>query len=338
MDIYAIIEEYLSRGEIGVLATIVKKMGAAPREEGAKMCVGKDGKFYGTVGGGCMEADVWQAAMGAVKTGEPRMLYFRMDGKQVEDEGMICGGNIDIFLEPVFEKYRELYKRIRDLEKGGPRSFVVTRFPGGSSLSKSIVDEEGVLFGDPLDEETKAAITAHPDLKKPVVIDTIIMEPILSSSFLYLFGAGHVSQFVSRIAAMVGFRVVVIDDRAEFANQERFPETESVIVDDFGKVLENLPLYGNEYVVILTRGHKHDALVLGQVLKKPTRYIGMIGSRRKIRMVYDYLKSQGYDEKEFRNIHAPIGIDIFSETPQEIAVSIVAELIKIRREPPKPQQ
>jgi xanthine dehydrogenase accessory factor len=335
MDVYEVAEEYLGRGETGARATIVKKLGAAPREEGAKMFVGGDGKFFGTVGGGCMEADVWQAAMKVVKTGEPRMLHFRMDGKQVEDEGMICGGNIDVFIEPATGKYKGLYTRIKDLEKAGSKAFVVTRF-SETSLEKSILLEDGTVLGDPLDEEAKAAITAHPDMRKPAVSNSVIIEPVLSSAFLYIFGAGHVSQFVSRIAATVDFRVVVIDDRADFANTERFPEAETVIAEDFNKVLETLPFYGNEYVVILTRGHKHDALVLGEVLKKPAHYIGMIGSRRKTKMVYEYLKSQGYDEKLFQQVHAPIGIDIYSETPQEIAVSIVAELIKVRRQPAKP--
>ncbi len=331
MDVYEVLDQYLDRGETGAMATIVAKLGAAPREEGAKMFVGRDGKFFGTVGGGCMEADVWQAAMTVIKTGRPRMLHFRMDGRQIEDEGMICGGNIDIFIEPVSGEQRDLYARIRGIEKGGERALVLTR-PLESSVRKSILMADGTVVGDAIDEKTMAFLRTHGDLRRPEVVEGTVIEPLAPSSFLYIFGAGHVSQFVARIAAMVDFRVIVIDDRAEFANEERFPEAESVIVDDFARVFENLPFYGGEYVVILTRGHKHDALVLGEVLAKPTRYIGMIGSRRKTKMVYEYLKARGFDESRFETVHAPIGIDISSETPQEIAVSIVAELIKVRRQ------
>lgn len=332
MDVYEVIDEYLGRGETGAMATIVAKLGAAPREEGAKMFVGRDGKFYGTVGGGCMEADVWQAAMGVMKTGKPRMLHFRMDGKQVEDEGMICGGNIDIFVEPVSQDDKDLYARIRSMEKGGVRGLVVTKVLE-SSVRKSLITEGGTVEGEEIDESTISFLAAHKGICRPEVIDGTIIEPITPLSFLFIFGAGHVSQFVAKIAAMVDFRVVVIDDRADFANKERFPEAESVLVDDFERVFEHLSFYGNEYVVILTRGHKHDALVLGEVLTKPTRYVGMIGSRRKTKMVYEYLKTRGFEERQFEGVHAPIGIDISSETPQEIAVSIVAELIKVRRTP-----
>ena len=125
--------------------------------------------------------------------------------------------------------------------------------------------------------------------------------------------------------------MTVIDDREEFASIERFPEAERVIVDDFAHVFDQLSFHGNEYVVILTRGHKHDALVLEQVMKRPSRFVGMIGSKRKTRMVMDYMRQQGFDDKMLESVYAPIGIAINSETPQEIAVSIVAELIKVRR-------
>ena len=130
---------------------------------------------------------------------------------------------------------------------------------------------------------------------------------------------------------MVDFNVVVVDDREDFANRERFPEAQEIIVDDFQRVFESLRFHGNEYVAVVTRGHKHDALVLEEVLKRPTRYVGMIGSRRKSALILDHLRQKGIDEDALKSVHAPIGLDIEAETPQEIAVSIVAELIEAKR-------
>lgn len=330
MDLYSIIDDYLEKKSGGALATIVKKLGAAPREEGAKMFVGSDGKFYGTVGGGCIEAEIWQEARKVIKTGMAKLLHYTMDGRQLEDEGMICGGNVDIFVEPVAEKYKALYKAIPDLERHDAGGLLITRF-SEEGFSKSLIKEDGTVFGDPVGEEIRADFQRYAREKRPIVLGDAIIEPLQTSPVLYIFGAGHVSQFVSRVATMVEFNVTVIDDRGEFANRERFPEAERVIVDDFTRVFEQLSFHGNEYVVILTRGHKHDALVLEQVMKRPSRYVGMIGSKRKTRMVMDYMRQQGFHDKMLESVHAPIGIAINSETPQEIAVSIAAELIKVRR-------
>jgi xanthine dehydrogenase accessory factor len=331
MDLYAIIEEYLRAGKGGTMATIVKKLGAAPREEGAKMFVGSDGKFFGTIGGGCVEAEVWQEAMRVGKSGQAKLLHYRMDGRLVEDEGMICGGNIDIFLEPVTEGQRAVYDAIRRLEREGKSGLIVTRF-GDAGFLKGLVHQDGTTEGDSVDPSIPENFEGYLAQKRPAVEGGTVVEPVLFPSMLYIFGAGHVSQFVSRIAAMCDFDVTVVDDRADFANRERFPEASGVMAEDFMEACAGLSWTGREYVVILTRGHKHDAVVLEEVLRRPLHYVGMIGSRRKNRMVMDYLKGKGFEEDLLKTVHAPIGIDIGSETPAEIGVSIVAQLIKARRE------
>jgi xanthine dehydrogenase accessory factor len=330
MDIYEAIEGYLSKGRGGVIATIAKKLGAAPREAGAKMFIGDDGRLFGTIGGGCVEAEVWQEAKRIAGTQNVKLFRYQMDGKIVEDEGMICGGRVDVLLEPVEGRYRSLYDEVRGLEKSGKNALIVTRYTEGS-FSKSLVLEDGSVVGDELEEALKASFHSQIDMRGPATGDGMLIEPIASSSFLYLFGAGHVSQYVSRIASMVDFNVVVVDDRADFANAERFPEAIETIVGDFGDVCHRLDFCGNEYVAILTRGHKHDATVLEEIMKKPTRYVGMIGSRRKTKLVFDHLRVNGFEEAALQTIHAPIGLEIRAETPQEIAVSIVAELIEARR-------
>ncbi|MDR2018259.1 MAG: XdhC family protein [Syntrophobacterales bacterium] len=330
MEVGDVIKEYLAKGMTGAVATIAYKLGAAPRGEGAKMFVGEDGKFFGTVGGGCLEAEVWQEAGKVVKTGEARFVRYRMNEEEIENDGMICGGNVDIFLEPLLERHRDLYDVVSNLEKKGRRALIVTRF-GKDYFSKSLIDTYGGRWGDPITEIEAEGYRQFFTEKHPKVLgDSTVIEPISIASTVYIFGAGHISRYLAQVVKMVDFNVVVIDDREEFANKERFPDADKVIVSDFQAVFDVLDYVGDVYVVIVTRGHNHDAYILEEALKKPSKYIGMIGSKRKIQMVYDYLRGKGIEEVVLRAVHAPIGVKINSETPQEIAVSIVAELIDIR--------
>jgi xanthine dehydrogenase accessory factor len=158
----------------------------------------------------------------------------------------------------------------------------------------------------------------------------ILMEPFASEPVLYIFGGGHVSTQIVPLAARVGFRVHVMDDRADFASPDRFPEASEVLECSFDSVVERLPIDGSSYIVVVTRGHAHDKVVLGQALKTPARYIGMIGSKRKIRIIFDRLMEEGFTREDLDMVHSPIGLAIGAETPEEIAVSIVAELISAR--------
>jgi xanthine dehydrogenase accessory factor len=330
MDVYDAVGNYLDQGKCGVLATVVKKTGATPQVAGAKIFIGEDGKIFGTVGGGCVEAEVWQEAKKTLKTKEARILHYALNGNDVENEGMICGGNIDVFLEPVFEKYCDVYSKIMHFQKRGKRAMSITRF-GNGDFSKTLLTMSGEVIGDPADDTKNVDETLF-HKKEPMVLDGRIIEPVVLTSTVYIYGAGHISQFIAQFAKAVDFNVVVMDDREQFANRERFPQADEIIIDEF----DNIPKYrddgGEEYSVIVTRGHKHDALVLEQVLNGDNRYVGMIGSKRKISMVFDYLEEKGFDPELLKSVHAPIGIEINSETPQEIALSIVAELVKVRGE------
>jgi xanthine dehydrogenase accessory factor len=254
-DYYEEILKLRSEGRRGALATIVTAKGSTPREVGAKMLIYEDGKFLGSVGGGCMEAEVWQEAIKVMEEDKPKILHLDLTGRNAEDVGMICGGVMDIYLEPITP---------------APR--------------------------------------------------------------VYIFGGGHISLFVSKISSMVGFQVVVIDERPQFANKERFPEADEVLAEDFEMVLPRLKVNRSSYLVIVTRGHAYDQEVLDWALGQEVRYIGMIGSRVKIHTVYDNLKGKGIKPEQLQRVHAPIGLDLGALTPEEIAVSIVAEMIKVRRE------
>lgn len=330
MNIYKIAEDYLKEGKKGMIATVIRRIGSAPRDTGAKMFIGEDGKVLGTVGGGKLENDAYEEALRLMNKGITKVLQIRMNATEVAQDGMLCGGNVDILLEPVEEKYRDLYAAIGlSLEKG-KRAIVITRFKD-NRLSKTFVAHDNTIIGEPLTEDESKSIAAYMNERNPVLIhETTVIEPIVKYSTLYIFGAGHVSQYLSIVAKLVNFYTVVIDDRIEFANRERFSDVDEIIVDNFESVFNRLNFTGNEFVVIVTRGHQYDAFVLQEVLKRAFRYVGMIGSKRKVKIILENLKEKGFGEDLLKRVHAPIGLEINAETPQEIAISIVAELIKER--------
>ena len=221
MEVYEVIKEYLEKGMTGTVATIADKLGAAPREEGAKMFVGEDGRFFGTIGGGCMEAEVWQEARKVMKTKEAKFVQYRMNSKEVEDGGMVCGGNVDIFWSPFTGTTRTFTGPYRTLRNGGDgyRGHPV----GKDYLYKSLVDAYGGQWGDPIDSrEIEAYSRFFADKRPTILTGGVVVEPIRIGSTLYIFGAGHISRYVAQAAKMVDFNVAVIDDRGDFANEERF--------------------------------------------------------------------------------------------------------------------
>lgn len=331
MNMYEIVESYLKNGKIGAIATVISRDGSAPRDVGAKMFVGEDGKIYGTIGGGNLEHSVYKQAISTMGTEKPEIIHIRMDSKEVASDGMICGGNVDVFLEPVHEKHVELYSRLGQLKRMGLNGVLITQFSGEKYL-KTAIEENTEINGDDINEDDKKVFLEHIRDTDLHTEDGIIIEALHISPPLYIFGAGHVSQFIAKVAKMVGFYVVIIDDRSEFANSERFPDADEILVESFYDVFNHLKFTGTEFIVIVTRGHQYDRDVLKESLKKETRYVGMIGSKRKVKMVLEHMKEIGLDPEAVDKVYSPIGLSISAETPQEIAVSIVAELVKVRRE------
>jgi xanthine dehydrogenase accessory factor len=254
VDIYEEIVKLRREGRRGAVATIVSAHGSIPSFKTAKMLVRDDGSICGTIGGGCVEAEVWQAARDVMEQEKPRTLTFNLNQDPKYDTGLVCGGTLDIFVEPV-----------------------------------------------------------------------------LPSALLYIFGAGHVSTSLYKTANDAGFEVTIIDDRETYANRERFPEARDVIADDFDRAMTRLEISESAYIVIVTRGHRDDMRVLRWAVGTKARYIGMIGSKRKTIAIFRELQREGLAAKLFENVHAPIGLDIGAVTPEEIAVSITAELIAVRR-------
>ena len=330
MEPFNTIVDYLERGEYGALATIVSRTGAAPRDAGAKVFVGSDGKIHGTIGGGCVEAEVWHHAQSVMTKNVAKRLDYALNGKTVEDEGMICGGTVKLFIEPVTTKYKEVYQKIIECLTGGERAIVMTS-TDGLPFQKTLITETGNIKGDcpafvpGKDEFEQFFLSSSPSDR-----DGFLIESVIPSPRIYIYGAGHISQHISKMAKAVDFQVTVIDDRDSFANRERFAEADEIVVEEFRETFKTTGPSRNGYAVIVTRGHKHDSVVLEEVLKNLPKYTGMIGSRRKVKIIFDDLRRKGVAADLLQTVHAPIGIDIGAETPQEIAVSIVAELVKVR--------
>jgi xanthine dehydrogenase accessory factor len=350
-DIYPKAMEALESGRSSVLATIIRLTGSGPRGVGTKFLILEDGSYVGTIGGGLLEAQVIAGAKEVFATRTPSRLSFNLRGIDVAKSEMICGGEVEVFLEPLIPEridQARLFRRALDVQKRGGFGIMATLVdvdcwkegetpklffkPGEERLGalSNYEEIENKLLGEAagLLKARKAALLVFQDSEGKAV--EVFAEPLVSEATLYVFGAGHVSLQIVPLAARVGFRTVVIDDRPEFADEKKFPEAAEVRQYPFEGVLQHLPVNQASYLVIVTRGHIHDKTVLAQCLKTNAKYIGMIGSRRKIAMVYENLKEEGFTQKDIERVRAPIGLDIGAETPEEIAVSIVAELISVR--------
>ncbi len=341
-NIYTEIEEHLRRGRHMVLARIIRQVGSAPRGTGTKCLILEDGTLKGTIGGGLLEYQVLEKAREVIGQGRSETLHFKLTGTELAASEMLCGGLADVYLEPLSPDNPAtlaLFGRLNALLAGGRSGVLITQIADGrpqeAADGRLLVEDDGARTGAvaELPEDRLQRILKKPSVALVKAADdgpTVFVEPVRPEDVLYLFGAGHVSTRVAPLAAMADFKVVVIDDRADFASRERFPAADEVIVAPFGEVFSRLAVNRSTYVVILTRGHTHDRDVLAQALEKPGAYIGMIGSRRKRDIIYRSLMDRGVSAERLKAVHSPIGLDIGAETPEEIAISIVAELIAVR--------
>lgn len=254
MDLFSEIVRLRKAGQKCALATIVEVNGSIPSYESAKILVREDGSFIGTIGGGCVEAEVWNAAREVIETEKPRHLNFNLGQDAAYDNGLICGGQLNVFIEAIVPQ---------------PHAFI--------------------------------------------------------------FGAGHISKSLAKVSALAGFGVSVIDNRESFANRERFPDVEEVIAGEYEDTFNSLNINASSYIVIVTRGHRDDMRVLRWAITTEARYIAMIGSRRKVIAVVREFEKEGLPRESFERIYAPMGLEIGAITPEEISISVAAEMIAVRR-------
>lgn len=340
-DVWAAASARLAQGDDFCLATLVRQVGSAPRATGAAMLVFADGGIAGTIGGGGFEAGAIRRALACLAEGRSERWGLSLTGLDVADSQMICGGEVEAYLEPwraADPAARELAQCLAGLKAGDGYGVLVSRLaPGpeaGLAGRKTLLTSDGRQVGRLAGGEG-ALMAARALMGAGLAAgrlhdDSWYLEPVLGKPTVYIIGAGHVAQQIAPLAGRVGFRVVVADDRPEFASSERFPEADEVRVLGFEGLLAALDPGPQSYVIIVTRGHVHDYEVLAQALARPGSYLGMIGSRRKRGAIFRALLEQGVSQEELARVHSPIGLDIGAETPEEIAVSIVAELIAVR--------
>ena len=338
--IYDDIGRHIRSGELVATATVVTTQGSTPREVGAKMLIRPSGDTVGTIGGGCGEAEVWQAAMDALKDGRRRTLTLDLTGDISLDAEMVCGGVMSVFVDLWDEGDLDLLQAADRAGEEEGRFTVVTPLTEGEEHPHLLVLPRGGTVGslgydgeesatvklalEALEEGTSRAVPLT-DTGPALFFDVHVAPPAL-----LIAGGGHIALPLARMGAMLGFRVVVLDDRPAFANEERFPDASRVIAAPFGETLAEYPFDDQTYVVLMTRGHAHDLECLAQVIDKPVAYLGMIGSRRRVRGVLDAVKGQGHAEELLARVFAPIGLDIGARTPEEIALSVMAEVVKAR--------
>ena len=343
--LYREMAELLRKGESLVVATIFDKTGSAPRSDGSKMVVRSNGSIMGSVGGGRLEAEALQLAAGIFQSKQSLFQSFDLSGEDAAGMAMICGGQGEILLDYIDENdetSRILFEDAATLLEQGRKAWLITALgdPKQNNLpahQQCLVRQDGTMIGkidgDPaflaklLSGPGKLSIHAEVCENR-----RFLVEPIRHGGTVYIFGAGHVSQKIAPLAETVGFKTVVLDDRKEYANRARFVEpTELILLESFSR-LPDLGIDENSYLVIVTRGHLHDKVVLEQAMRSKAGYIGMIGSRRKRDKLYEVLLQQGFVKSELDRVYSPIGTEIKAETPEELGVSIVGELIKVRAE------
>ena len=256
MDVYDELIRLRKLGQKCAIATIVQVRGSIPSFESAKLLVREDGSMIGTIGGGCVEAEVWNAAREVMETEKSKHMSFNLGQDAAYDNGLICGGQLDVFVEPVI--------------------------PSPSAV---------------------------------------------------IFGAGHISKSLCKVASLAGFSTTIVDNRETFANRQRFPEADEIFAEEYEDVFPKLTVHEATYLIIVTRGHRDDMRVLRWAAATPARYVAMIGSKRKVISVVKELEKEGLSREQLARIHAPMGLEIGAISPEEIAISVAAEMIAVRRNP-----
>ena len=342
-EIYEECTRLLQAGQNIVLATVFEAKGSAPRTAGAKMVVRSDGSILGTIGGGRLEHDAIQVARSLFRNQRSGIHAFDLTGNDVAGMDMICGGHGEVwlhYLDAGNMNNLDVCRETAAILERRERAWLITEIDDEKLLSKRqyalIAGDQSVTGILQLEQESVGQLIKRPDglalYTETIGTQRFLIEPIRPGRTVFVFGAGHVSQQVAPLCENVGFRTVVLDDREEYACRSRFPRaTEIVVLDSFDHS-SDLAIDGESFIVILTRGHIHDKSVLAQALRTQAGYIGMIGSRRKRDKIYQALREEGFLQQDIERVHSPIGLDIGAQTPAELAVSIVGELIKVRAE------
>lgn len=319
-----------------VLASIVKSTGSTPRSKGTQMIIREDGSIFSTVGGGKMEASCIEKGVNSIKNKESYIYEFNLDNKDANKSEMVCGGNGEIlinYMDCNDNNNLLIMEKATEAIKNHKKGWIVTVLRKNEK-EMLFVDDKNNLIGQYSGSELMRnklengieRLSIHSDAMDD---EKFIVQKVHTMGKAYIFGAGHVSKETAAILDIIEFETIVLDDRSEFANKERFPNSETIVLDSLEEI-GDVGIDDDSYILIITRGHLYDYNVLKWALRTDAYYIGMIGSKSKINMTYEKLKKDGFTEEDFKRVHAPIGITLDAKTPGEIAVSIAGELINER--------
>lgn len=322
---------HLKQNRSVALVTIIDKSGSAPRLPGSKMFVEEDGTLHGTIGGGRMEFMAHEAAVKVASGATPLLTEFDMRGSGAgEDTDMVCGGVQLVLIERLEPEMTPMFEQAQNCFYDGAKGVWMIDITNPERPLRSFVDmQNSNLPSEKID--FKAVMRQRRTQLIRLEDKSIVIDPLPKSGTVVLIGGGHVSKEVAKLASYVDFEVIVCDDREEFSNADRFPMARSThVIKDFKDLFQTTGQGEDYYLLIITRGHSYDRDALDQALQTPARYIGMIGSRSKRNITYAKLRDQGYTDADFARVHCPVGMSIGSETPKEIGISIIGELIAAR--------
>lgn len=346
------LRQALAAGQPVAYTALVETRGSTPQKAGASMLVFLDGSQTGTLGGGCVEAEVKRRALQLLDQGSsPELLTFQLDDNYGWDDGLICGGRMRMLVDPIrpgsdvsyFLKLAELVasgEACTEAVVMEPAKVAETSTEASPAAipvkpaDRYVLNEQGeCILSRAMGAMPSAVVENLRSIEsrpRPYVVAGTSYLPFLKRVRLIIVGAGHVGQKVAQLAAETDFDVWVVDDREEYCNPIRFPDAKRLIVGPVDTSLSGLEIDSSTYCLIVTRGHNHDEEALYHLAETPAAYVGMIGSRRKIRLIFEDLLGEGISRAALERVHAPLGFDIGSQTVPEIAVSIVAELVAHR--------
>lgn len=316
---YEKIEEQLKAMNPVVLLSLYKSSGSTPRKAGAKMACFTDGSTFGTIGGGAVEYECIKLIKEVQTADFPFAKHFTLTNADAEKEGMVCGGKMSIYFQYLDASIDtiSLFSKLNQALKNNEKAWIKTYLDSGKiemvSEKTTNIPFENLPLAPTLSESEK-----------------LFLEPVSNGSTVYIFGGGHVSQALCKMLSLTDFSAVIYENNERFCDKSLFPDAQKIIFGDFLKINENINITENDYCVVLTRGHKSDNEVVSQILSKHPSYLGVIGSKKKVFLMREYLKSRGFLDNEILKIHSPIGLSIGAQTPSEIAVSITAQLISHR--------
>ena len=352
---YQQVKQLIEEGETLAIATIVSTLGSTPREVGAKMVVTASGEILGTVGGACGEAEVVRKAVEVIRSRKPAMVKVELMDDIESNSPAVCGGILNVFVDPWWKDSAAVCKLLTDellkVQNEGAAAVVATvvktgNYPGVTVGDKCFIRDGAVKVGNLRNKELLQAVLHEAEIRLeteqcrqialtlPGIDDKmeVFFEVVTAVRKVIIVGAGHLAIPLVKFAKILGFHITVLDDRVIYANRERFPEVDEVLVGDMAETLRGIEITPQTYVVLITRGHQFDEPCLRVIIHSPAKYIGMIGSKRRIKACFiRFRDEEGIPEELLKRVYAPIGLDIKAESPEEIALAIIAEMVKVRR-------